>query len=347
MGRGAKKRTACLAGAVLALAVAAGAQVTPQDAGQEELLLMFWNVENFFDWRDGGSGQSDRVFSSLGEKHWTRGRFYAKCNAVVKTVLLTADRFGRPPDLLGLAEVENRFVLRQLVQETLLRKWDYEIVHYDSPDRRGIDCALLYRRSRFRLLSSRACPLRDSLGAILPTRDILLAVLEPIRGGLAEPVAVLVNHHPSKVGSGSEKRRALAMGRLSQLRDSLRTAGIGRIIAVGDFNDAVTAAPGVAGPFLWSARGTEKAAPEPFPAARPARTAGTIKFQGRWEKIDGCPVLEGFRAVEYIVDAPQLSVRDNGHAGTKPWRTYSGPRYLGGVSDHYPVFYQLFNEKVE
>ena len=265
--------------------------------GEPDFLCMFWNVENFFE---------------------ARPHFKDKCNGIAKTVMLAADEFGMMPDLIGLAEVENRRVVQKLVSRTGLRRADYGIVHYDSPDHRGIDCALLYRRSRFRLVFSKPCHLTDSLGRPLPTRDILLAVLVPSE---VAPVAILVNHHPSKVGKGSDGRRELAMARLLALRDSLLAEGISRIIAVGDFNDEVVPAPGVT---------------PSYPAG-----AGTIKFQGRWEKIDGCPVLEGLEAREHIFAPPHLSTRDTRFSGTKPLRTFSGPRYLGGLSDHYPIVLEI------
>lgn len=267
--------------------------------GEPDYLCMFWNVENLFE---------------------AKPHFRDKCNGIAKTVMLVADEFGGAPDFIGLAEVENRRVVEKLVNNTVLRGLGYGIVHFDSPDHRGIDCALLYRRSRFRLLLSKPCHLTDTSGRLLPTRDILLAVLAP------EPIAVLVNHHPSKVGAGSDERRAIAMGRLMFLRDSLLAEGIGRIIAIGDFNEEVKAAPGVEATY--------------------PRGAGTIKFQGKWEKIDGCPVLEGLTAREHIFAPPHLSTPDTRHSGTKPLRTFSGPRYLGGLSDHYPIVLEIRNKSL-
>ena len=274
-------------------------------------LVMFWNVENFF---------TDKP------------HFRDKCNGIAKTVMLAGDEFGTLPDIIGLAEVDSRQAVQKLLSRTALRKLDYGIVHYDSPDRRGIDCALLYRRSSFREHYSKPCHITDTLGRILPTRDILLVILEPLPAagankvsgvppvaGLSsrECIAVLVNHHPSKVGKNSDSRRRMAMGRLLALRDSLLAEGISRIIAIGDFNDEVTPAPGVTPAY--------------------AKGSGTIRFQGRWEKIDGCPVLEGFEAREHIFAPPHLSTRDTRYPGLKPLRTFSGPRYLGGLSDHYPI----------
>ena len=287
------------------------------------IIICFWNVENFF------------APGEFPDHAWSKARFYTKCNAVAKTLLLASDELGALPDVVGFAEVGDATVLKALLGATPLRKLDYSFVHYDSPDRRGIDCALLYRRSRFRLLSSKPCHLFDSTGAVMHTRDILLVVLET-RGGVSlggngaeadsdrspDTLAVLVNHHPSKVGSGSGDRRRIAMDRLRYLADSLQAAGVSRIIAVGDFNDAVTPAAGV-----------ER---QPRNQAPP----GTIKFQGKWEKIDGCPLIEGARAEERIFAPPCLLERDS-YGGEKPRRTFSGPRYIGGVSDHLPVIYVI------
>ena len=119
----------------------------------DSLLVMFWNVENFFDWTDQKAGDSDSDFSSDGSRRWTMKRFYRKCDAIAKTIMWIGDTYGRMPDVIGLSEIENRGVLVKLLHSTLLRKYDYNIVHRDSPDRRGIDVALLYRSGSFELLS--------------------------------------------------------------------------------------------------------------------------------------------------------------------------------------------------
>ena len=297
------------------------------------IIVYFWNVENFF------------APGEFPGHEWSKGRFYAKCNAVAKTLCLAADACGAIPDIVGFAEVGDASVLKALLGATPLRKLDYSFVHYDSPDRRGIDCALLYRRSRFRLVSSKPCHLFDSTGAVMRTRDILLVVLETkgdaSLGGSGpgadsdrppDTLAVLVNHHPSKVGAGSSDRRGIAMSRLHCLADSLQAAGISRIIAVGDFNDAVVPAAGVV------PSGNRLSASPSLPALFAPEPPGTIKFQGKWEKIDGCPLLEGARAEEYIF-APQCLLERDSHGGEKPRRTFSGSRYLGGVSDHLPVVF--------
>ena len=262
------------------------------DAQPDSLVVMFWNVENFFDYRSENKPQ-----------YWTKRRFQAKCDAVAKTLLRVADRYGRLPDAVGFAEVENAFVLRRLLSETALRKLDYRIVHYDSPDHRGIDCALLCRRSTLPLRGSAPKHVPDSAGGIMATRDILLAEFDSL--------AILVNHHPSQLG-GKADRRNLALARLGALTDSLHAAGQRRTLAVGDFNQD-----------LWGGR-------------------GTLKYNGKWEKIDG-GFAEGFARVrEEVFDDPVLLEADKAFGGEKPRRTFVGPRYTGGVSDHLPVVFVVY-----
>ena len=257
-------------------------------AQSDSLLLVFWNTENFFHYNTGYEPS----------RHWSRKRFEAKCNGIAKTLFAIADKYGRLPDAIGLAEIENEAVLRSLVGLTPLRKAGYGIIHFDSPDSRGIDCALLYRKERLSLQEAAPKHLYDSLGSIIPTRDILLAQFDS--------VAILVNHHPSKISSGSPGRRNIAMHRMQEICDSLSTPWI----AVGDFNDD-----------LWHHKDR----------------SGTIKYNGKWEKIDGC-FHSGFRAIaEEVQDFPFLLEKDKSFGGLKPRRTYIGPRYNRGISDHLPI----------
>ena len=274
--------------------------------GADSLQVMFWNVENFFDWRNDSTTVSDVEFSAAGERHWTWKRFQAKANAFAKALFWVEAETGRLPDIIGLEEVENAFVLRQVLQKTALRKLDYKYVHYDSPDRRGIDVALLYRSSRLELLDSKPCHL-FAADSVMATRDILLCVFQragtpvmpdPDRASIAafqeipgqagndgrgESVndgafAVLVNHHPSKYGGAaeSEPRRRIAVERLRFLADSLAAIGIDRIIAGGDFNDTPdNPVFGLLEPAL---------APMHMDLFR--RGLGTIKYDGKWDLID-------------------------------------------------------------
>ena len=332
--------------------------------GADTLQAMFWNVENFFDWRNDSTTVSDVEFSAAGERHWTWKRFQAKANAFAKALFWVEAETGRLPDIIGLEEVENAFVLRQVLQKTALRKLDYKYVHYDSPDSRGIDVALLYRSSRLELLDSKPCHLYAA-DTVMATRDILLGVFR--RAGspvMPDPLsfAVLVNHHPSKYGGAaeSEPRRRIAVERLRFLTDSLAAIGIDRIIAGGDFNDTPdNPVFGLLEPAL---------APMHMDLFR--RGLGTIKYDGKWDLIDHIYVSPALldapmsaaasdspsgdvnrqtdkvgepsaRARMRILRIPFLLIRDTVHSGEKPLRTYTGPRLTGGVSDHLPVLLEV------
>ena len=290
-------------------------------------LILFWNLENFFDYHDGGGGAADTEFSPRGGRHWTARRFYTKCNAVSKALLWIGSREGRMPDVIGVAEVENAFVLRRLLQSTILRKLDYGIVHRESPDRRGIDVALLYRKERFDTLSVFLRKLYTDDGVPLATRGILCVTLGDRSDGTLRHY--LVNHHPSKYGGSeaSERRRALAVRTLRHLADSL----CGEVIAMGDFND--TPLHGVydtlSGPLVCKADSLCRAG------------RGTIRLEGRWQLIDAFFVSREIPSEMDIVEVPFLMIEDRTHAGRKPFRTYSGPRYIGGVSDHLPVLLRI------
>lgn len=296
-----------------------------------DLLIMNWNLENFFDWHDGGYSDSDREFSSRGARHWTRSRFTAKANAVAKAVYMAADMFGRLPDVIALEEVENRKVLRSLTEDTPLRKAGYGTVHFESPDSRGIDVALLYRKSSFRLEDSRAVRVGDT--SLFRTRDILYAGLKRVSDG--RRMAFLVNHHPSKYGGGdSDWKRREAVMVLKAVCDSLADAGNNYIIATGDFNDTPEntvlglVSDKYGGPLVNLA----------VPLAR--KGEGSIRFNGKWELIDMFLVSREvalMRPEMKILRLPFLMTHDSTHSGDKPLRTYLGPRYIGGVSDHLPV----------
>ena len=298
-------------------------------AKEDPILVMFWNLENFFDWKADAvpPNDSDEEFSSYGKKRWTKRKFLYKCDLVAKSILWIADERGRLPDVIGLAEVENRFVLEKLLMETVLRRKDYAIVHYDSPDPRGIDVALLYRKDRLRILTSSPNKVYSKDGSPLLTRDILLTGFLRANG---DSMAFLVNHHPSKYGANSSWRRDIAMERLSEITDSMMVCGWNNIVAMGDFNDTPSSAEKYSSNMINLAAPLER------------KGLGTIKYSGKWEMIDMFFVSPDIKkknpGTEMKVERiPFLMVRDNTHSGEKPLRTYSGPRYIGGVSDHCPV----------
>ena len=301
-------------------------------AWAQETRILFWNLENFFDYHNDTLSTADTEFSSFGERHWTKKRFLIKCRTISKALLWVGEQQGDMPDVLAFAEVENRYVLWKLLDETPLRKLDYKIVHYDSPDPRGIDVALLYRSERWDTLSSQPCHVGQ-------TRDILQVTLIRKVGG--DTLSILVNHHPSKYGgaTASQMRRQAAVDRLRSVADSLQRRGERHIVALGDFNDTPD------NPLYASLPPVLHSLADSLHRAG----RGTIRFNGVWELIDLAFVSESLRkrARMDILTIPFLMVRDGSHPGDKPLRTYEGPRYKGGVSDHFPIMVSLKVQDVD
>lgn len=297
---------------------------------RDSLLVMFWNVENFFDWTNQGTGDSDRDFSSDGVKRWTKSRFYIKCDAFAKAVIWIGDTYGQVPDVICLAEIENKGVLTRLLSATLLRKFDYDIVHQDSRDRRGIDVALLYRKSSMSLVSSTFVTPSG-----IATRDILHAEMLLSNG---DAVDFVVNHHPSKYGGSEEsyKKRRNVMETLKNLCDSLLCDGTGKIVATGDFNDTPDGEQFRMMNDIMDNKGSELH----------QRGEGTIRYKGKWELIDMFLTGKKTETSEMsVLRIPFLMTYDRTYPGEKPLRTFSGPRYLGGVSDHCPILIWLYDHK--
>ena len=312
---------------------------------------MFYNVENFFDTRD-DPRTADEEFTPRGDMRWTRARYETKLLHVAKTVRAVGGR--ELPVLVGLAEVENRRVLNDLVRRTSLAEGNYGIAHRDSPDTRGIDVALLYRRDCFRVADSAF--LTVPLSSSETTRDILYC-----KGVFAgrDTLHCFVCHFPSMRGGErqSEWKRIAAATVLRRKIDSVqRRCPTAAIIVMGDFN----------GTFDTPAqRALRTHSPEPPATGHTSRpdtllydtghhlkrkNQGSYRYGGRWQLLDHILVsgslLNGQRGLRAssrltVFAADFLLETDRTSFGRKPSRTYSGPRYLGGYSDHLPVFIDL------
>lgn len=313
--------------------------------------LVFWNVENLFD-IENDPEKGDDAFTPRGDNHWTRKRYEKKKRDISRVLAATGSRDGgllEMPVIVGLAEVENDNVLRELCAGTALRRFGYQFVHYESPDTRGIDCALLYREGKYRPFYTQSIDVSDS-SIELETRDILL-VEGVLKGGSAtlfqnteqeeDSLIVLVCHLPSKRGgTAADIKRAHVARKLREVLDTLRLAHPNAgIVAMGDFNaspDEEELKSLMGGGYVDLMSNLE-----------PGR--GSHYYQGKWAYLDQIIVTE-----EMINGKSQLQVdgvqvfapefmmeEDERHLVKKPLRTFMGMRYLGGYSDHLPVGVEL------
>jgi predicted extracellular nuclease len=305
-----------------------------------ELRIATYNVENLFDIYD-APGKRDGDFTPAGSKNWDFQR-YAQKQANIATVIADLDA-----DIVALSEVENRLVLEELIRQEALREEQYKIVHFDSPDRRGIDNALLYRADAFRLLGSEQQELDLSRAGGGPTRDILL-VWGQVNNG--DTLLLAVNHWPSRYGGvqQSEAKRLLAAQRLRQTVDSLAVMHPEwAMLLLGDFNDT---------PVNRSIREILGVASAPEDSSFLYNSsmfltpdAGSYNYRGKWFLYDQIIVSRHLmqdrgvvlaRESVRVFTAPYLLQKEGQYSGY-PWRTYAGKHYLGGYSDHLPLLLEI------
>ena len=304
--------------------------------------VAFYNLENLFDTQDDPNTLDDD-FTPKGIKHWNQKRYKRKLKKISHVLAgLGTEKSVHPPALIGLVEVENRSVLNDLVGTKKLVKHDYGIVHYDSPDERGIDVALLYKKSLFRFEKAETFPLllTDDNGERDYTRDILM-----VRGHLnGEMVHILVNHWPSR-RSGideTEPKRIKAAQTASHILSKIhKEFNDPKIIVMGDFNDD---------PGSKSVKNYLTGATLINPMEQLiARGKGSLSHKKHWHLFDQIIFSKNFfedqsdtHSFEYaaVLDKHFLQEWSGKYKGN-PFRTYSGKRYLGGFSDHFPVYVYL------
>lgn len=296
------------------------------------LTFMELNCENLFDTRH-DSLKNDQEFLPDGSYKWTPYRYWAKLNHLGQEIVAQSDPV---PDFVAMCEVENDSVMFDLTKRSLLRNAGYEYVMTSSPDERGIDVALLYQPASFALLHShsiRIKPLPDTR----PTRDILFASGLVITG---DTLHIFVVHAPSRRGGEQVSRpyRLLVASQLAEAVDSVYAISRdAKIIIAGDFNDY---ADSPALQYLYEhhlinissdAQGSHGA-------------KATYRWHGEWRSLDQIlcsPSLAARKQSSVIGDLPFLLEDDEKYGGKKPYRTYLGPRYLGGYSDHLPLVVQF------
>lgn len=314
--------------------------------GQESSRVLFYNVENLFDTVDDPLTRDDE-FTPGGKKHWTKDRYVAKLKKLAETMDSVGG--GEWPVVIGLAEVENRKVLEDLTGKTILAEGNYGIVHQDSPDARGIDVALLYRKDMVQMLSSEFLRLPFPEDTTIRTRDVLYAksVLQ------TDTIHFFVCHFPSMIGGEkqSEWRRERAASVVRAKVDSLFAVDpSAAIVIMGDLNGkANTPAQKV----LMTRNSDKKIRQgELYNTGYYLlkKNYGSYRYKGQWQTIDHIIVSGGLLKGknQYTADrrltvysAPFLLEEDKTYFGFKPWPTYRGPRYAGGVSDHLPIYIGL------
>jgi len=306
---------------------------------QSKICVGFYNLENLFDTEDDPLTHDDD-FTTEGYKNWNPKRYANKLKKLSRVIADIGHKETKSaPSLLGVAEVENRQVIEDLIHTKALRKYPYGIVHFDSPDERGIDTGLIYRKDHFEVLDSN--PLRVHLesepGVPDYTRDILY-VCGLLSG---KRVHIFVNHWPSR-RKGEEETRDKRIAAASRNREAieriLEEEPDARIMVMGDFNDD---------PHSESVKThlvqSDFYNPMIFLLTR---YEGSLNHDFKWYLFDQIILSSNFMRFHNNALRYHSSKIYNGHSLTEykgrfkgnPFRTYAGKRYLGGYSDHFPVY---------
>lgn len=318
--------------------------------------VMFWNVENLFDTQH-DTLKNDVEFLPDAPRHWSYRRYKKKLADVARVI--TAVGGWTSPALVGLCEVENDRVLRDLTRYSPLKEQGYRYVMTHSADERGIDVALLYQRDRFKLLSANAISPGVPTSHNRPTRDILHVSGQLLSG---DTLDVLVVHLPSRSGGEkqSEPYRLFVAQKIKHTADSLINARLHpKLILMGDFNDY---------PDNRSVTEILEALPPPTAPSSGklyhllARKAvspnvGSYKYRGEWGLLDHLivsgtllnPQESLFTSEDKaeVARLPFLLTKDEKYGDVQPFRTYYGMKYQGGYSDHLPVYVDLLDTHSE
>ena len=332
--------------------------------GKRSFVIGFYNLENLFDtYHD--EGKNDYEYLPDGANQWTEAKYAKKLHNMASVIRAMKDENKVWHAVLGVSEIENRHVLEDLVSQPEIAEANYQIVHYDGPDRRGVDVALLYRPNLFKLLESKSIPfdfnssiafsLNEEEKAYFRTRDILM-----VRGMLGnEMFAFFVAHLPSRIGGkgGDLRSRGGEIMYQESMRLMAEYPGI-KIVAMGDMNDNPTD-PSMA-VYMHGKENIDEVGKEDFfsPFVSMLKSGyGSLAYQGEWNIYDiivvnanlcrgeGLKIRPIVKKKFYgrIFNPPFMTQQEGPYAGT-PFRTFSGGAFIGGYSDHYPTYIVVSNK---
>ncbi len=317
---------------------------------QSYTVVGFYNLENLFDTIDDPI-KNDDDFTPDGKNANTEKVFRKKLKNIADVIaLMGVEKNSDGPALLGVAEIENQYVLEELAKQKKIAARKYKIVHFESPDKRGIDCALMYQPKYFRVLAAKSLLVSLArLGDTYPTRDVLW-VKGRLRG---EIVHVFVNHWPSRRGgeAATREKRKEAARVCKKMIDSLKQDDPNvKTIVMGDLNDDPINASVTE--VLQATGKIKKLTPEKMynPWMKYFRQGiGTIAWQDAWGLFDQIILSSNWvdkktEGLKYhsaeVFNRGFLFQKDGKYKGY-PKRSFSWGKWNDGYSDHFPTMIYL------
>lgn len=354
---------ALLAFAAFAADAPAPAEKSKSDAKYQVYGVAFYNLENLFDTIPNNPLGRDDEFTPAGKNHWTGDRYWSKIENLARAISnFTTAVTPNGPAFIGVSEIENRTVLEDLVKAVDKRlvadgkkPWNLQIVHHDSPDRRGVDVAALYNPRYFRLHSVSNSLLSIPSNPNFRSRDQMCVT--GVMG--ADTLSVIVNHWPSRMGGQQQSNylREAAAALSKHIADSLWTLRPNQgVIVMGDLNDDPMD-PSCA-KVLGAAKKADKVSEHQFynPFWQMLdRGIGTLAYRSQWNLFD--QIIVSGSLLESNTGKHRLHfwkaqvnnfefLRDNeGTRQNYPLRTFSGGSYLNGYSDHFPTEIFLIRQR--
>jgi len=316
--------------------------------GKKDITIVFYNVENLFD-TNNEPDKWDDDFTPGGKLKWTTTRYQEKLTNISK--VLSSIEEDELPEIIGLCEVENKVVLEDLISHKNLEKGMYGIAHSESPDKRGIDCALVYQKEAFKYIKHETIPIEFPFDKEYKTRDILY-----VQGviGKKDTVNIFVNHWTSRRGGQekSEPKRIYLAQQLRKAVDKIQNENAdAKIIIIGDLNDEPSNRSVKL--TLMADNNSDTTNPKGLYNLMynlEANNEGTYNYKGNWNMLDNLIVsnslLNGKYGYQTQHDAGKIYRAEwicykNRKGIFTPSRSYGGPRYYGGFSDHFPIYFQL------
>lgn len=308
-----------------------------------------YNVENLFDIED-DSLKNDNEFLPTATRHWDYHKYRKKLDNLAKVIIAVGN--GEIPALVALCEVENDTVMHHLTNYSALREANYRYLMTNSKDERGIDVALLYQRHLFKPIASQSLSIEPTDKQLSPTRDVLHVSGLLING---DTLDVFVCHFPSRSKGTklTEPYRKRAANRVKTTADSiLSVRQRGQVLIMGDLND-YPQSPSIANVLAAEALSNKttiqpKALYHLLANKSKSKSFGSYKYQGRWQLLDHLIVsgtllqptspLYTCNAWADVYKPSFLLSEDERNGGETPFRTYYGMKYLGGYSDHLPIY---------
>jgi hypothetical protein len=326
--------------------------LSAQEKQYKVATVAFYNLENLFDTLD-TPDKNDFEYTPEGNKDWNTKKYYSKQENMAKVISqIGADLTKTAPAVIGVSEIENRNVLEDLIKMPALKPYNYKIVHYESPDRRGIDVALLYQESIFTVTNSLAAKLTVEEKEDFFTRDQL--VVSGLLDG--EKIHFIVNHWPSRYGGEKKSRpmRNAAADLCRSLADSIMNEDPrAKIIIMGDLNDDPNNESLLK---HLNAKRDERTTKEGdlFNTTYPLfkKGIGTLAYRDNWNLFDqiivSYPLLgedrSTFKFYKTLIFNKDFLTQQEGRYRGYPLRTHAGGVYKNGYSDHFPVYLYLIKE---